>query len=128
MLNTARFWFYMEEGHRSLLSNELTAAERRYLSALELRPDSPQAFAGLHTTLLKALRARPAIPPVQFVAPAPALQPQLVAQTPPAVPQTKVQTPPLDSTHEIVYGPFVPYVPPTHQAQGKTETVASTGH
>jgi hypothetical protein len=128
MLETARFWFYMDEGHHSLVSNELTAAERRYLSALELRPDSRQAFAGLHTTLVKALLAQPAIPPVQYVAPAPVPPPQLVAQTPVAVPQTTVQTPPPDSTHEVVYGPFVPYVPPSHQPQGKTATVASTGH
>jgi tetratricopeptide (TPR) repeat protein len=135
-LDTARFRFYMDEGHRSLASNQLSAAERRYLSALELHPDSRQAFLGLHATLVKALRAQRAIPPPQHVAPA--LPQQLVAQTPVALPPPVAQTPaaepqpaakttvaethtaaqtPPDSTQEVVYGPFVPYVPPWIQPQ-----------
>jgi Flp pilus assembly protein TadD len=64
-LETARFWFYMDEGHHSLVSNELAAAEKRYLSALELRPDSHEAFMGLRTTLLKARHAHRTMPPAR---------------------------------------------------------------
>jgi hypothetical protein len=83
-LDAARFWFFMDEGDHSLTSNELTAAERRYLSALELRPDSHQAFAGLHTTLLKARKAQrvtPAVPPAHAPVQK-ASAPAFAAQTP----------------------------------------------
>jgi hypothetical protein len=63
-LDTARFWFFITEGHHSLVSNELTAAEKRYISALELRPNSRTAYLGLRTTLLKARRLREEAPPV----------------------------------------------------------------
>lgn len=95
-LESARFRFFLGEGDHSLAANELTAAERRYLSALELRPDSPEAFAGLHTTLVKARRAQrqaPAVPPAQ-PAPVPAPKiptPAFATQTPASAPHPTVQ-------------------------------------
>jgi tetratricopeptide (TPR) repeat protein len=60
-LDTARFWFIMGEGQNALNSNDLTTAEKRYRSALELRPDSPEALEGMGGTLLKAQEPSPAI-------------------------------------------------------------------
>jgi tetratricopeptide (TPR) repeat protein len=60
-LDTARFWFIMGEGQNALNSNDLTTAEQRYRSALELRPDSPEALEGMGGTLLKAQEPSPAI-------------------------------------------------------------------
>jgi tetratricopeptide (TPR) repeat protein len=130
-LETARFWFYMDEGHHSLVLNELPAAERRYLSALELRPDSHDAFEGLRTTLLKARRARRVTPPVARMVAAQAFAqnttvPQLAAQAPVAVPQPAVQPPQHTASDEVVYGPFVPYVPPSRPQQTMA-VVPSTG-
>ena len=42
----------MAEGDTSLESNDLTTAEKRYGYALELRPESHEALAGLATALL----------------------------------------------------------------------------
>lgn len=61
-LETARFWFIMGEGQNSLSSNDLTMAEKRYRTALQLRPTSPEALEGLGGTLLKAQQPTPAIP------------------------------------------------------------------
>jgi cytochrome c-type biogenesis protein CcmH/NrfG len=132
-LETARFWFYIDEGHHSLVSNELAAAERRYLSALELRPDSREAFMGLRTTLLKARRARRTMPPVRREVRAQALvqnatMSQPAAQTPVSVPQPSVQAPRDTASNEVVYGPFVPYVPPSVPLEAKTAAVPPAGH
>jgi cellulose synthase operon protein C len=61
-LDTARFWFIMGEGQAALNSNDLTTAEKRYRSALDLRPSNPEALEGLGGTLLKAQQPTPAIP------------------------------------------------------------------
>ncbi len=61
-LDTSRFWFIMSEGQQALNENDLTTAEKRYRSALALRPNSPEALEGLGGTLLKAQQAGPAIP------------------------------------------------------------------
>jgi tetratricopeptide (TPR) repeat protein len=60
-LETARFWFIMGEGQNSLNSNDLTMAEKRYRTALQLRPTNPEALEGLAGTLLKAQQPAPAI-------------------------------------------------------------------
>jgi tetratricopeptide (TPR) repeat protein len=59
-LDTSRFWFIMGEGQNAVSANDLTTAEKRYHSALELRPDSPEALEGLGGTLLKAQQPKPA--------------------------------------------------------------------
>jgi tetratricopeptide (TPR) repeat protein len=61
-LDTARFWFIMGEGQNALSGNDLTTAEKRYLAALELRPNNPEALEGLGGTLLKAKQPESAIP------------------------------------------------------------------
>ena len=61
-LDTARFWFIMGEGQRTLTDGDLTTAEKRYRSALELRPNSPEALEGLGGTLLKAQQPAAAVP------------------------------------------------------------------
>jgi hypothetical protein len=81
-LDAARFLFFISEGHHSLVSNELTAAEKRYISALELRPNSRAAYLGLRTTLLKARRLREEAPPVF----APAAAAPMLAQKPSSPP------------------------------------------
>jgi hypothetical protein len=115
-LDTARFRFFLGEGDHSLASNELTAAERRYLSALELRPDSHEAFAGLHTTLLKTRRAQQLAPALPPAAPAPSLAtkptaPAFAAQTPADAPRPDTG-PANDATHTGRS------VPPPMPAQG----------
>jgi len=61
-LDTARFWFIMGEGQNALSINDLTTAEKRYRSALDLRPNNSEALEGLGGTLLKAQQPAPAIP------------------------------------------------------------------
>lgn len=61
-LDTARFWFIMSEGQRALTDSDLATAEKRYRSALELRPDSPEALEGLGGTLARAQQSAAAIP------------------------------------------------------------------
>jgi tetratricopeptide (TPR) repeat protein len=61
-LDTARFWFIMGEGQHALNDNDLTTAERRYRSALDLRPNSADALEGLGGTLTKAQQPAAAIP------------------------------------------------------------------
>lgn len=91
-LDAARFWFFMGEGHHSLVSEELTAAERRYISALELRPNSRAAYLGLRTTLLKARRLREeAVPVFAPGAAAPVLAQKTPAPPPTAHPPTSAQ-------------------------------------
>jgi tetratricopeptide (TPR) repeat protein len=156
-LETARFRFYLDEGHHSLAANELTAAERRYLSALELRPDSYQAFLGLHSTLVKALRARQAALPIRPIVAAPQLagpasvtpSPPIAAEAPPAAPQLVVEspvavptvvleapaavppatdpTPPVAPNQDAVYGPYVPYVQPWMLQQANGVVVTPPG-
>jgi tetratricopeptide (TPR) repeat protein len=59
-LDTSRFWFIMGEGQAALNSNDLTTAEKRYRTALDLRPNNPEALVGLGGTLLKAQQPAPA--------------------------------------------------------------------
>ncbi len=61
-LDTSRFWFIMGEGQSALNSNDLTTAEKRYRSALDLRPTNVEALEGLGGTLLKAQQPAPAAP------------------------------------------------------------------
>ena len=61
-LDTSRFWLIMGEGQGALNSNDLTAAEKQYRAALALRPDSPEALAGLGGTMLKAQQPAAAVP------------------------------------------------------------------
>ncbi|MGA1982855.1 MAG: cellulose synthase subunit BcsC-related outer membrane protein [Acidobacteriaceae bacterium] len=61
-LDTARFWFVMGEGQRALADSDLTTAEKRYQAALDLRPNSAEALAGLGGTFAKAQQPASAIP------------------------------------------------------------------
>lgn len=61
-LDLDRFRFLMSEARYSLESNDLIAAEKRYRSALSIRPGNREASAGLNATLL---RARTAAPPAK---------------------------------------------------------------
>ncbi len=61
-LDTSRFWFIMGEGQTALDANDLTGAEKQYRAALALRPNSPDALAGLGGTLEKAQQPAAAIP------------------------------------------------------------------
>ena len=61
-LDTSRFWFVMSEGQTALENSDLTTAETRYRAALELRPGSPEALAGMGGTMLKAHQPAAAVP------------------------------------------------------------------
>ncbi len=61
-LQTARFFLVLGEGRTALDDNDLTTAESRYRQALQLRPNSPEAFQGLAGTLLKAGQPQAALP------------------------------------------------------------------
>ena len=61
-LDAARFSFILGEGRTALTANDLATAEKRYRAALALRPDSPEAMAGLGSTLLKEQQPQPAVP------------------------------------------------------------------
>lgn len=61
-LDTARFWFTINEGKLAFEKNDLSTAEKRYRAALALRPASIEALNGLGDTLLKAQQPAPAIP------------------------------------------------------------------
>ncbi len=74
-LDTARFWFLIGEAQSAFIANDLTAAGKNYRASLELRPDSPEALAGLAGTLLKSHQPSVAIPVFQRVV---AAQPESV--------------------------------------------------
>jgi tetratricopeptide (TPR) repeat protein len=61
-LDSARFWFLMGEGQTALTVNDAATSEKRFRSALELRPDSPDALSSLGRTMLRAQHPRSAIP------------------------------------------------------------------
>jgi tetratricopeptide (TPR) repeat protein len=61
-LDTARFWFTINEGKLALGQNDLATAEKRYRSAVALRPGSLEALSGLGETLLKEQEPGAAIP------------------------------------------------------------------
>jgi tetratricopeptide (TPR) repeat protein len=65
-IELARFRFLMSEAQNSLASNDLPTAEKRYLSALEIRPHNREAFAGLHVTLLRARQPAVGQPPASI--------------------------------------------------------------
>jgi tetratricopeptide (TPR) repeat protein len=55
-LELDRFRFYMSEARLSLASDDPATAEKRYRSALQIRPDSREAAAGLKAAQLRAMR------------------------------------------------------------------------
>jgi tetratricopeptide (TPR) repeat protein len=61
-LDTARFWFTINEGKLAFGQNDLTTAEKRYRAAVALRPGSLEALSGLGETLLKEQQPGAAIP------------------------------------------------------------------
>ena len=61
-LDAARFSFILGEGQNALGTNDLATAEKRYRAALALRPDSPEAMAGLGSTLLREQQPQLAVP------------------------------------------------------------------
>lgn len=58
-LDLDRFRFLMSEAQYSLASNDLIAARKSYLAALDIRPNSREASAGLKATLIKASADNP---------------------------------------------------------------------
>ena len=58
-LDLDRFRFLMREAQYSLASNDLIAARKCYLAALDIRPNSREASAGLKATLIKASAESP---------------------------------------------------------------------
>jgi tetratricopeptide (TPR) repeat protein len=56
-LDLDRFRFYMSEARLSLASDDPATAEKRYRSALQIRPDSREALAGLKAAQLRAMHA-----------------------------------------------------------------------
>ena len=61
-LDTARFWFIVDEGQHSLSAGDVDTAEKRFRSALQLRPDAAEPLAGLGDTLLRQGNAQQALP------------------------------------------------------------------
>ena len=61
-LDTARFWFTINEGKLAFGQNDLATAEKRYRAAVALRPGSLEALSGLGETLLKEQQPGAAIP------------------------------------------------------------------
>ena len=61
-LDVARFSFILGEGQNALSANDLATADKRYRAALALRPDSPEAMAGLGSTLLREQQPQAAVP------------------------------------------------------------------
>jgi len=122
-LDTARFRFFMGEGHYAMVSNDLAIAEGRYLSALEIRPSNPDAFAGLRNVLFRAQRARTMTLSIAR-AEKPEMRQTIDTSSVPSSSETVRQAPILPITErasvsvterasaEEVYGPYVPYVPP----------------
>ncbi|WP_446742163.1 cellulose synthase subunit BcsC-related outer membrane protein [Silvibacterium acidisoli] len=55
-LNTSHFWFSVQQGTTALNDNRLDEAANKYQSALQMRPDAPEALEGLAGTYLKANR------------------------------------------------------------------------
>jgi tetratricopeptide (TPR) repeat protein len=65
-LDTARFWFTINEGKLAFAQGDLTTAEKRYRAAVALRPGSAEALNGLGDTLLKAQQPGAAAPIFQL--------------------------------------------------------------
>jgi tetratricopeptide (TPR) repeat protein len=61
-LATSRFWFTMDEAAIALDEGDLSAAEKEYRAALQMRPASVEALEGLGGALLKAQQPEAAIP------------------------------------------------------------------
>lgn len=58
-LDLDRFRFLMDEARYSVASNDLVAARKSYRAALEIRPNSREASAGLNATLVSARAVGP---------------------------------------------------------------------
>jgi cellulose synthase operon protein C len=61
-LDTARFWFTINEAKLAFGQNDLATAEKRYRAAVVLRPGSLEALNGLGETLMKEQQPGAAIP------------------------------------------------------------------
>jgi len=61
-LATSRFWYTMGEGAIAVNDGDLPTAEKQYRAALQMRPESIEAFEGLGGTLLQAQQPEAAIP------------------------------------------------------------------
>ena len=61
-LKDSRFFYTMQEATLALNENDLVTAQRQFNSALQQRPNDPEALLGLGGTLLKAQQPEPAIP------------------------------------------------------------------
>ncbi len=59
-LATARFWATMGEASAALNENDLNTAQQQFQTALQLKPNSPEATEGLAGTLSKAQQYGPA--------------------------------------------------------------------
>jgi len=81
-LDLDRFRFLLSEARYSLASNDLTAAQKRYLAALDIRPNSREASAGLNATRFRASADGPPTKP-SWVLPPCAVVPRMSGLQPP---------------------------------------------
>jgi tetratricopeptide (TPR) repeat protein len=58
-LDLDRFRFLISEARFALASNDLVAAQKRYLEALHISPNNREAYAGLNATRIRISAARP---------------------------------------------------------------------
>jgi cellulose synthase operon protein C len=67
-LQLAGFRFHMSEAQNALTSNDLTTAEKRYQSFVEIRPNNLVSSAGLRATRLRLRQTASSIPRSQGTA------------------------------------------------------------
>ena len=84
-LDLDRFRFLMSEARYSLSSNDLIAAEKRYLAALDIRPNNREASAGLNAARFRASADGPPSKP-SWVLPPCAVSPRISGVQPPNPP------------------------------------------